>query len=70
MIICNLEQFLKESNISVSYFCDMMQISRTCYYQWIKGDKMPTIDKCYHARDIISYELNRDISIERLWINV
>lgn len=67
MIVCNLEKYLKESNISVSYFCDMMEISRTCYYQWIKGEKMPSIDNCYHAKDIISFELDRNISIEEIW---
>lgn len=67
MIICKLEKYLQLAGISVSYFCNMMQISRTCYYQWIKNEKMPTIEKCYHAKDIISTELDRNIPIEDIW---
>lgn len=66
-IICNLEKYLKITHISVSYFCDMMQISRSCYYDWINGYKIPTIDKCYHAADIISFELGRNVPVEFIW---
>ena len=66
-IYCNIDSFLKEANMSVSDFCEEMSISRACYYEWIKGDKLPTIEKCYHARSILAYELKRNISIEELW---
>lgn len=70
MIICKLEKYLNESNISVSCFCECMEISRTCYYNWISGKKMPSIDKCIHAKDMISFELDRDIPIEDIWVYI
>lgn len=66
-IYCNLDNYLNEAGISVSDFCKEMSVSRACYYDWIKGDKLPTIEKCYHARAILQCELKRNISIEELW---
>lgn len=67
MIVCKIDEFLKETNLSVSKFCEELGISRTYYYELIKSEKMPTIEVCYRVKHVLADELNRNISIEEIW---
>lgn len=68
MIVCNLDNYLKQSNLSISAFCEEIGISRTYYYELIKAEKMPTIEICYRIKHILQDELKKSISIEEIWI--
>lgn len=67
-IICKLNVFLKDADMSVTEFCKRMYISRGTYYEWINGNKMPSLDNCYNAKNILEVVLGRLIAIEELWV--
>lgn len=67
MIKCNLAEYLEEAGMNISDFCKEIDISRTYYYELIKGEKMPTIKLCYSIKFILQDELDRDIPIEKIW---
>lgn len=53
-----IEKNRKLKNLSVNELTQKINVSRSVYYQWLRGEKKPRIENIYKMCEVLEIEFN------------